>query len=126
MRGSTLKDKIEWMITDKGFAAFLQLAATDGKGFWAVHDQEYSILKIPAGHLIFSCGHHGAGKDAKGAHGLRWSLLKHNNKIEVETTCQRMQHILETYPDLKGDEYTAWTDCLTNFLLPGVGGVARV
>ena len=117
--GDTLKDKIETVIGDQGYTTFLANAKVEGSGFWFIHDEEFTCVNIPAGHIVFTCGHHDTAKDACGASGIRWSTLR-KQKDEVQAASVRMQEILKTYPDLKGDEYTAWLDCLTKFMEPSL------
>ncbi len=34
---------------------------------------------------------------------------------------ENLHDILSTYPDLKGEEYSVWSDCLKKYLVPSVG-----
>ena len=110
-------------MTNEGFAKFLVTATKPSKGFWLVHDKEYSIVRLPPGHLIFTMGHHSPTKDANGANGLRWGCLNIKDKGAIEDADRGMDAIMEAYPDLRGgEEYMKWSACLKDHLVPSLGG----
>jgi hypothetical protein len=116
---NSIKAKIEYCLTEQGFNRFLEDAKThEDKGFWFVHDQEYSCVKIPAGYIVFTCGMHSTEKDATGSHGLRWSTLDVRDHGAVVSAKTCLAHTLATYPELKDDEYSAWEECLTKYIVP--------
>ena len=112
--GSTLKEKIEFVLSETGSSEFLELSATPGKGFWMVHDEAFTMIKIPAGHIVLTAGLHSQKEEPKGAQGLRWSLFS-DTEHAVRKATSRLQQIMETYPDLKGADYTQWSECLNKF-----------
>jgi hypothetical protein len=117
--GNSIKAKLEHCLTEQGFNRFLEDAKTnEDKGFWFVHDEEYSCVKIPAGYIVFTCGMHSTDKEAVGSHGLRWSTLDVADHGAVASAKTCLAHTLATYPELKDDEYSAWEDCLRKYIGP--------
>jgi hypothetical protein len=117
--GNSIKAKLEHCLTEQGFNRFLEDAKTnEDKGFWFVHDEEYSCVKIPAGYIVFTCGMHSTDKEAVGSHGLRWSTLDVADHGAVASAKTCLAHTLATYPELKDDEYSAWEDCLRKYIVP--------
>ena len=116
----SIKAKIEHVQTDKGFKQFLEDAKDEAKGFWFVHDAEYTAVCIPPGFVLFSCGQCSSAKGARGAHGMRWSLLDLAKPDDIRAADKHVTTILSTYPELKNDEYLSWQMCLNKYLVPAI------
>ena len=119
-KADTIKAKIEHLMTEKGFQQFLEDMQVPDKGFWLIHDAEFSFVNIPPGHVLFTIGMHGNTKEAQGAHGIRWSTLDTKNPEEVKFAQTNVNSILSTYPELQTEDYKVWADCLTKFLVPTI------
>ena len=97
-KADTIKAKIEHLMTEKGFNQFLEDMQVPDKGFWLIHDAEFSFVNIPPGHVLFTIGMHANTKEAQGAHGIRWSTLDTKNPEEVKLAQTNVNTILSTYP----------------------------
>jgi hypothetical protein len=92
---ATFLQKIDFVATGGGFTQFMTLAQEEGKGFWLVHDEEFSLVKLPSAHLLFTCGCHASEKEnATGAHGLRWSMLNPSSQPELKSVSRSLSDLL--------------------------------
>ena len=55
---NSTRSKIEYTLTSQGFKLCLETAKVEGSGFWLVHDEEHSCVRIPPNHVVFTCGMH--------------------------------------------------------------------
>lgn len=118
LKGTTLKEKVDNTLTEKGFRSFLEAAGVEGSGFWAIHDIPYSSIFLPSSHLIVTCGLHSDNKDAKGCDGMRWSWLQHKDPSALAEAKQRVEDVMQAYPELNSDEYVDWLTCIERYLIP--------
>ena len=81
-----------------------------------MHDEENSVIIVPAGYLVCVSGNH---SDDSGAQGFRWSYL--DGTLDAVTECiKRLEAIQEAMPELQEGDYETWRDCLNKYVLPSV------
>jgi len=98
--------------------AFTDAAQLEESGFWFVHDELHTMMKIPNGYLVATIGNRDV-RAGHGSSGLRWSVLNSKCRQSCEIALSLVHQSIETYPELKtAGEYTSWADCLSKFLIP--------
>lgn len=109
--------KLEHILTTAGLRSFVAKCQSQGSGFWIVHDSPGSVVVLPAGHVLVMCGMFSADQAAN-TNGVRWSMIDTLSAQACRTAKLRTEQAVETYPELRGTEYTLWAECLEKFLIP--------
>jgi len=119
VRGDTLRQKLDHVLTIEGTKQFIERATTGENGFWFEHDEPNTMIGIPSGYIVTTIGKHSSEADARGCEGIRWGLLASTQRPACQRAVDAIATILKTYPDLGMDgEYNSFKTCLEKYLIP--------
>ena len=115
--GTTLKNKIESLLTGPGMERFVGLAQEPLHGFMKVHDEVGTLVSTPENHIVLTCGLF--EEDGEGASGIRWSYLRGTlTKADIKSVGDTCNALVTIYPALADIGYKDWTESLINHVAP--------